>query len=229
MINCILIDDEPFARENLKEFIARIPNLNLLGSFGDPLQALEFIDDDIDLIFSDIQMPELDGISFLKTLKRRPAVVLITGHPDFALDGFELDVVDYILKPFGFDRLVKAVNKAKRSLHSHQDDFFKKDYITVQDGHKTFMVAFDEIVYVEGLEDYVKIITTRKPYVSKQTMKHLQTILPPSFIRIQKSYIVNVNCIDSIGASEITLKHGTEKLPIGLKYRDSFYLRLGIT
>lgn len=228
MIRCILIDDEPFAREALDEYIQRIPNLNLMGSFEDPLEALEFMDENpVDLIFSDIQMPDMDGISFLRSLENPPQVIFVTGHPSFAVESFELDVLDYILKPYSLERLLKAVNKAKAVIKPAQE-IATKDYLTVQEGYKTFLVQFGDICFIEGLHDYVKVVTNEKTYIVKQTMRSSEASLPSNFIRIQKSYIVNLHYIESVSSCQVTLKAISEKLPIGLTYRDEFYKKVGV-
>jgi len=229
-INCILIDDEPLARETLEEYIVKVPYLNLLGSFDDPLEAMDIINrKSINLIFSDIQMPEIDGISFLKSLKNPPFIIFITAHSSFAVEGFELDVLDYIIKPFPFERFLKAANKAQKAVESSEKGLLKNEYLPINDGHKTFLVRFADIYYVQGWEDYIKIHTAEKIYIVKKTMKTIEQDLDSNaFVRVQKSYIVNIKYIKIVDAINITLTISDTLLPIGLQYRGGFYKKLGI-
>jgi len=231
-INCILIDDEPFARETLEEYISKVPYLNLLDSFDDPLEAMTIINSQtVDLIFSDIQMPEMDGISFLKSLRNPPFIIFITGHPGFAVEGFELDILDYIIKPFSFERFLRSANKAQKTieLNSMNIDDSKKEYFPIFDGHKTFLVKHKDIYCIQGQEDYLRVKTIEKEFMIKKTMKEMENSLPSeSFIRIQKSYIVNINYIKFFDAVEVALVVPDHTLPIGLKYRDAFLKKLNI-
>lgn len=233
IINCILIDDEPFARETLEDYISKVPYLNLLDSFDDPLEAMAIINSQtVDLIFSDIQMPEMDGISFLKSLRNPPFIIFITGHPGFAVEGFELDILDYIIKPFSFERFLKSVNKAQITieLNSKRNDDSTKEYFPIFDDHKVFLVKHKDIYCIQGQEDYLKIKTVEKQFMVKKTMKDFEKSLPSeSFVRIQKSYIVNINFIKYFDAVELTLTVPGHVLPIGLKYRDQFFKKLNVT
>src|SRR5690606_7556871 len=157
IINCILIDDEPLAWETLEEYISKVPYLKLLDSFDDPLEAMAIINSQaVDLIFSDIQMPEMDGISFLKSLRNPPFIIFITGHPGFAVEGFELDILDYIIKPFSFERFLRSANKAQKAIGSNKKiEDLPIEYIPISDGHKTFLVRHKDIYCIQGQEDYL--------------------------------------------------------------------------
>lgn len=231
IINCIVIDDEPLARETLEEYILKVPFLKLIGSFDDPLEAIAIINSQtVDLIFSDIQMPEMDGISFLKSLRNPPFIIFITGHPGFAVEGFELDIMDYILKPFSFERFLRAAIKVQRVIESNKSDDLDKEYFPISDGHKTFLVKHKDIYCVEGNEDYLKVKTQEKEFLIKKTMKEMQNSLPAeAFIRIQKSYIVNINYIKFFDATKLTLTVDGPTIPIGLKYREAFLKKLNVT
>jgi len=229
-INCILIDDEPLARETLEEYIQKVPYLKLLGSFDHPLDAMSIINSQVvNLIFSDIEMPEMDGISFLRSLRNPPFVIFITAHRGFAIEGFELDILDYILKPFSFERFLKATNKAQKAIESHERGSLKLDYFPINDGHKTVLVRYSDVFYIQGYEDYIKIKTSERELTVRKTMKTVEQDLPPEqFVRIQKSYIVNIGYIKNIDATKVTLTVLDIVLPLGLQYRDAFYQRLGI-
>lgn len=229
-ITCILIDDEPLARETLEEYIAKVPYLQLVGSFSHPLEAVKIINSQaVNLIFSDIEMPEMDGISFFKSLKNPPFVIFITAHPGFAIEGFELDILDYILKPFSFERFLKATNKALKAIESNEKGSLRQDYFTIADGHKTVLIRYSDVFYIQGYEDYIKINTSEKEHLIRKRMKTITQYLPSEqFVRIHKSYIVNVSFIKNIDATKVTLTVSNITLPLGLQYRDDFYQKLGI-
>jgi len=229
-MNCILIDDEPLARETLEEYLSQIDNVQIKGSFEDPLGAMEYLrKNSIDLIFSDIKMPEMSGISFLRSLESPPLVVFITAHPDFAVEGFELDVLDYILKPYSFNRLLKSVNKAQEILDHTNIHGFNNQYMKIKDRNKTLFVKYNDIHYIEGMKDYVRIINNDKTIVAMYTMKELEKTLPASkFIRIQKSFIINIEMIKSVDKIKVLLKQDNKEIPIGLQYRNAFFKKLKI-
>lgn len=230
MINCLIIDDEPLARETLEDYIVRIPFVNLLGSFEDPMEAMEVISSTkVDLVFSDIQMPEITGISFLKSLKQPPLFIFVSGHPVYAAESYELDVVDYIVKPFSFERLLKSVNKARASLASGQDDLLFKEYFTIKDRTRNVVVRYEEIHYLEGCKDYVIVATSEKEHMVLDTMKHMESVLPKkTFLRVQKSYIVNLAYVKAVSPTTVIMKGSIKDIPIGLQYRDNLYKMLDI-
>ena len=232
-IKCLLIENDGPAREKLEGYIRKFPFLKLRGSFHDPLETMDILNNEvIDLIFSDIQMPEMNGTSFLRALKNPPYVIFITAHADYAIEAFELDVLDYILKPYAFERFLKAVNKAKNIISLNKNNkqpVIQKDYMAVKDRHKTLLIKFIDIYYVEGMKDYVKIITDEKGIISLYTMKEMETLLPASkFLRVQKSYIVNLDYIKSLEATKAILKTSGTEIPIGLQYRDAVYEKFDI-
>jgi len=229
-LNCAIIEDEPLARNLMVEYVKKVPSLNLIEAFSNPLAALETLRSaSIDILFLDVQMPEITGISLLKILKKRPLVVLTTAYSQYALEGYELDVADYLLKPITFERFLKSVDKITQRLEStptvqqpaaepsHQSPSF----IFVKDGTKLVKVKLDEILYIEGLKDYVTIHTISQKIVTLQRLKTLEEQLPASqFIRIHNSYIVAPGAIDTIQKNEVQIKGTT--LPIGDTYRKSF-------
>lgn len=225
MINCVIIDDEPFARNLLSDYIDKVPYLNLKDSFSSGLLALEMLNDEkIDLLFLDIQMPDINGIEFLKSLKEAPKVIFTTAHAEFALEGYELDVLDYLLKPFDFPRFLKAVEKASKyqSKSSNSEEKNQSKYILVKDGYNLVKVSLKDILYIKGLKDYVQIVTTKKRIVSLQTLKDLSESLPGEmFFRVHNSYIVGLDHISLIEKNQI--KVHDDSIPIGSTFKKHFF------
>jgi two-component system, LytTR family, response regulator len=235
-ISCMIVEDEPLARNLLTQYISKVPYLQLVKACPSPLEALEALrEQSIDLLFSDIQMPELTGISLLKILPKRPLVIFTTAYSEYALEGYELDVVDYLLKPITLERFLKAVekvvqrlNQAKSQETNYQEVESKdtknensQNYIFVKDGTKLVKVKLHEILYIEGLKDYVIIYTTHQKIVTLQRMKTLEAELPANqFSRIHNSYIVSIDAIDAIEKEKVQV--GKVFLPISDTYRKSF-------
>lgn len=226
-MNTIIVDDEPLAQDVLETYIEKIPELNLIGKCNNALEANEVLkSESIDLIFLDIQMPQLTGIDFLKTLSKPPMVIFTTAYPNYALDGFELNALDYLLKPISLERFMKAVNKALeqfelQSRESGEED--DPDFIFVKADKKLVKVKYDDILYIEGLKDYVIIRMDADRVITLQTMKSLESKMPQDrFKRIHRSYIVNLDRINAIVGNmvEVIEKKETKHLPIGKNYRD---------
>lgn len=229
-LNCVIIEDEPLARNLMVEYVKKVPTLNLLNAFSNPLEALEALRPlSVDVLFLDVQMPELTGISLLKVLKNKPLVVLTTAYSEYALEGYELDVADYLLKPITFERFLKCVDKITQRLDAESKPVSNGEpstpstppFVFVKDGTKLVKVRLDEIRYVEGLKDYVTIHTPTQKIITLQRMKALEEQLPADkFIRIHNSYIVALDAIDVIQKNEVQI--GPVSLPIGDTYRKSF-------
>jgi len=228
-LNCVIIEDEPLARNLITEYVKKVPSLNLLNAFSNPLEALEALRTlSVDILFLDVQMPEITGISLLKVLKKRPLVVLTTAYSEYALEGYELDVADYLLKPITFERFLKSVDKIMLRLEADpkpvvmaSETIGSPAFVFVKDGTKLVKVRLDEILYVEGLKDYVTIHTSSQKITTLQRMKALEEQLPADkFIRIHNSYIVALDAIDVIQKNEVSI--GSVSLPIGDTYRKSF-------
>ncbi|MFQ5445437.1 MAG: LytR/AlgR family response regulator transcription factor [Saprospiraceae bacterium] len=231
-IRCLVVDDEELARTLLENYIGRIPHLELTGKCKDPLEAMAALNDGpADLMFLDIQMPGLTGVEFLKSLKTRPLVIFTTAYPDYALEGYALDVVDYLLKPFSFERFVQAVNKAAGllTLRSGQQAWPNdageeeatptRDYILVKAGYKIHRLRFDDILFIQSMREYVAYHTPKGRILSLNSLKSLEEELPENrFLRIHKSYIVAVDKIDTLEGNMVHV--GKEKLPIGASYRE---------
>lgn len=232
MIRCLIIDDEPLAIDILSDYISKINELALVKTFENPLDALSLLNEgNIDLVFLDVQMPQLSGIQFLKIAQDKCKVILTTAYPQYALDGFNLDVVDYLLKPIAFERFYKAVQKFMGSLASPlantatQQNEGNKDFIFVKTEHKIQKVNINEICYIEGLKDYISIYTPTDRIITLQNMKKMEEVLPAhNFMRVHKSYIVAINKIDSIERGRILI--ADKVIPIGDTYRECFFERI---
>lgn len=230
-MNCIIIDDEPLAREGMQMLIAKTPNLNLLGSFGTTFDATEILKSKtIDLIFLDINMPEMNGLDFVKTLTQSPMIIFATAYPQYAIDSYELDAIDYLLKPIRFDRFAKAVNKAQdylslldtKDVNENVIQSVESEFIFVKADKKLFKIFFEDILYIEGLKDYVIIHIQNKKIMTAMNLKTIFDQLPNAkFSRISKSYIVNYNHISSIDTFNVYMKNDTE-LPLGNSFKDDF-------
>ncbi|MDZ7645982.1 MAG: LytTR family DNA-binding domain-containing protein [Cytophagales bacterium] len=230
-LNCVIIEDEPLARNLLTDYVKKVPSLNLVNAFSNPLEALEALRTlSVDILFLDVQMPEITGITLLKVLKNRPMVVLTTAYSEYALEGYELDVADYLLKPITFERFLKSVDKITQRLeseapvmtsaHTNQQER-TSPFVFVKDGTKLVKVWLDEIRYVEGLKDYVTIHTKDQKITTLQRMKALEEQLPADqFIRIHNSFIVALAAVDVIQKNEVMI--GEVTIPIGDTYRKAF-------
>ncbi|MFZ2340545.1 MAG: LytTR family DNA-binding domain-containing protein [Bacteroidales bacterium] len=228
MIRTIAVDDEPLALQLVTGYIKKTPGLEFAGSFDNPQEALEFvISEKVDLIFIDIQMPDLTGIEFTRALTGGPRVVFTTAYEKYALEGFKLDVVDYLLKPFSYEEFLKAVGKAARLIRIEQGEQERvesnSEFLFLKSDYKIRRINFNDILYIEGLKDYVKVYTagTSKPVLSLITMKLLEAKLPPAkFMRVHRSFIVNLERIETIERSRIIF--GKTYIPVSEQYKDKF-------
>jgi DNA-binding LytR/AlgR family response regulator len=219
ILSCIIIDDEPLARKGLVEYIQDVDFLELAGEFDNPLKAMELLTrQKIDLIFLDIQMPKITGLDFLKNLSNPPFVIFTTAYPQYAVTGFELNAVDYLLKPFSFDRFWKAVMKVNSLAGSSKQPAdtpgaATEDHIFIKSDNRLVKIFYDDILFVEALQNYVAIHTSSKKYITYLTIKSVEDNLPANlFLKIHKSYIVSLARIDSIEGNEIRV--GQHSLPI---------------
>lgn len=220
-LKCIAIDDEPLALELLKQYIARVPELQLVQTFDDAISGGEFLrETTIDLLFIDINMPDITGIELVRSLKNKPATIFTTAYKKFALEGFELEAVDYLLKPISFERFLKAV---QRVIDFHSVRSLAKanasEHFFVRSEYRMVKIIVEDIEYIEGLEDYIKIhLVNNKPVLTLMTLKSVLEKLPEEkFKRIHRSYIIPVNKVRSIINRKITLLNGTE-LPVSDSY-----------
>jgi DNA-binding LytR/AlgR family response regulator len=230
MMRCVIIDDEPIARQGLKEYIQDVDFLQLAAEFDNPLKAAGVLmTEKIDLLFLDIQMPRMTGMEFLKTLAHPPLVIFTTAYPQYAVEGFEQNAIDYLLKPFSFERFWKAVLKA-RSMHETimQPAALppaEPDYFFIKSDNKLIKIAYDEILFVEALQNYVAVHTADKKYITYLTFRSIEEHLPaPRFIRTHKSYIVAAAKVESIEGNDI--KIGSHHIPISRTERETVLQQL---
>jgi DNA-binding LytR/AlgR family response regulator len=229
-INCIIIDDEPLARKGLKEYIADIDFLNLIGEYDNALKAAEQIGrGEVQLLFLDIQMPKITGLDFFKTLQQAPPVIFTTAYHKYALDGFELNALDYLVKPVSFERFLKAAMRAKEFYEVRQvnsnDKPTEADHFFIKADNKLVRLNYDEILFAEALQNYVVIHTTEKKYITYLTFKSVEEYLPASlFVKVHKSYIVSAGKIESIEGNEIRI--GTHNIPISRNLKDEVMEKL---
>jgi len=227
-IKCAIVDDEAIAIAVIERLLNKLPDIEVVASCQSAVEAYDMLKKKhIDLLFLDVEMPELTGIDFLKTLHNPPQVIITSANKDFALDGFELNVLDYILKPVTLERLLKAIDKYENTLSTptlKKEDISKhvnpNEYIYVKENKKMVKILIDHIEYLESIKDYVRIITTRKKVVTKQLLSYFEEKLPSDkFIRIHRSIIVALGHIESYSSSSVDVA-GIE-LPIGRSYKDS--------
>jgi two-component system LytT family response regulator len=235
-LRCIVIDDEPIGKEVIVDFVKTIPFLELQASYDDPIDALTYLQShEVDIIFSDINMPKINGIDLIRSLIKPPAIIFITAHRDFALEGFENGVVDYLVKPVAYNRFIKAVNRAKERIKlSHKEEAIfpdiqnKVDRIFIKVNGKLVKVILDNILYVEALGDYLKIVTDTESFTTLATLKSMETILvPPKFFRVQRSFIVKITLIKSVSGNVIEMNNGKD-ITIATTKKDELFSLLGI-
>ncbi len=221
MLRCLIVDDEPSARHILSWYIHEVPQLQAIGECHDALEAIEFLrDQPVDLLFLDIHMPRLSGISFLKSSPHPPAVILTTAYDEYALEGYELDIVDYLLKPFSFERFLKAVTKAEKRLVPSQN----QNYLVVRADKKTFKISYDDILFIESLGDYVTIHTMTLKLTTYETLKNLEEKLPARrFIRIHKSFLISLDKADYMEGNIFVIQG--HEIPIGATYKEEVVSR----
>jgi DNA-binding LytR/AlgR family response regulator len=224
-LNCIIVDDEPLAIEILESYVAKVEQLKLVGTFRNAVSAFTFLQQhQVDLIFLDIQMPKLSGIDFLKTLKRPPKVIFTTAFRDYALQGFELEIVDYLLKPIPFERFLKAVAKvlhqpAHPSAPVAKQETSPDNYVYFKVDKKMIKTRMADVLYIESIKDYVKVKTPEKEIVTQQKISYLEESLPQEqFLRIHRSFIVNLEKIDAYSATDVEI--GKHSIPIGRNYKN---------
>lgn len=224
MIKCLIVDDEPLSRDVMTTYCNDHPDLEIVGTCKDAFEAMKVLGEvQVDLMFLDVNMPKLSGVNFYKSLNQKPMVVFATAYPEFAVDGFELDATDYLLKPFSFERFVKAINKVKEKAGPSSGS---DDYILLKADRKMHKVNFSEILFFEALGDYVKVHLRDKVLIVTTTLKKLLEELPTAaFIRTHKSFIVSKNKIEFWEGNQIQIV--SHKVPIGQAYREEVLKQLG--
>jgi len=220
-MKCVIVDDEPLAITVIEGYLKKIPYIEIVGKFDNAIPVYQFLkENEVDLLLLDIEMPNISGVEFLKSLTNAPSVIFTTANKNYAIEGFELNVEDYILKPISFNRLLTAVNriydKVKDTKLNKADN---KDFLYLKENKKMVKVYFKNILYMESIKDYVKVVTTCKTVITKQQLNYFETILEnKKFLRIHRSFIVSTDKIDSYSLSGIDV--GSTELPIGRKYKD---------
>jgi DNA-binding LytR/AlgR family response regulator len=221
-VNCILIDDEPFALNILEDDLSSFANIQILAKFSSPTDVFHFLDkNEVDLIFLDIQMPEMLGTEFIRRLKKVPMVIFTTAYQQYAVEGFELNAIDYLVKPIRKERLEAALVKVENQLNliNKINDDFSKNFIILNIEYQKVKIYYDEIIYVEGLKDYVKIYLENRlyPLLTRSNLKGMELKLPPTlFARIHNSYVVNIKKVTSYNQAKVLV--GNTELPVGSKY-----------
>jgi len=219
MIRCIIVDDEPLSRDVLRSYVDDHESLELVGECVDALEAGKVLrDSEVHLMFLDINMPKISGINFYKGLSEKPAVIFTTAYPNYAVEGFEVNAVDYLVKPFGFDRFYVAVEKVLNLVSKSSKEAI--EFITVKVDKKLFKIQLSNIRYIESIGDYAKIHTNNKVLITSDTLKKFVEILPQQqFVRIHKSYIISLDSLDYVEGNQVCI--GDVKIPVGKAYRDS--------
>ena len=231
-IQCLIVDDEKIARDILEIHLSKIKNITLAGSCKDALEAFQIINSQpIDLIFLDINMPEISGLSFAKTIKRNCKIIFTTAYREYAIDGFDLQAVDFLLKPISFERLLQAVNKYLEEntdpivLIQNKIEIESSDYFFVRSDRKMVKISFDEILYIESISDYVKIHLANKTVVTRETITNIEVKLPQKdFLRVHRSYIVSLTHIESFSNEDVFIKN--HEIPISRSYKTEVMNRL---
>jgi two-component system, LytTR family, response regulator len=226
VINCLLIDDEPLALQLLEDYVNKTPYLRLAGKFEEPMQALAVVESrEIDLLFLDIKMPDISGIDFFKSLSYKPEVIFTSAYSEYAIDCFELKAMDYLLKPFSFEKFLGACNRVKDYLDLKSSKTIKtSDYFFINAAHKLHKIFYDDILYLEGLKDYTKIhlASGNNPLIILHNLKYFEDLLPSSeFIRIHRSYIISLGKLVTVSRKSVTIQ--SHELPVSDNYRDGFF------
>lgn len=227
---CIIVDDEPLSQDVLKKYIADTPMVELVAVCSDAFEANQIIaSNDIQVIYLDINMPKLSGISFAKTMIKPPLLIFTTAYPEYAIEGFEVDAIDYLVKPFSYERFLKATNKAIEKINLSQlKNVVSDSFILLKSDKKVFKINYDDIHYLQSYGDYIKVFTNEKCLIVHDTFKNIQEQLPIQFFqRIHKSYIVALDRIKYIEGNQIKICE--ELLPIGLNFKDELLKRLNKT
>lgn len=230
IMNCIIVDDEPLAREAIEMLIEKTQNLKLVGSFNSVITASKFmLDNSVDLVFLDIQMPGMNGIEFAKTISQETFVIFTTAFSEFATESYEVDAIDYLIKPIKLERFRKGVDKArmyakllKKENSTHNIEQITDDYFFIKADRKIIKVYFDDLLFIEGLKDYVVMHTETQKIITAMNIKTIHEQLPKNrFVRVSKSYIINAKKIDSVDNNTVYI--GKNEIPIGNIYRDFFF------
>jgi DNA-binding LytR/AlgR family response regulator len=224
-INCIVVDDTPLAVEKLEGFIRQVPHLNLLKSFNNGIEAISFIKTNpVGLVFLDIQMEQFSGLQFLESLQHPPRIIIVSAYSQYAVSGFDHSVTDYLLKPYSFERFLKAIDKVE----TDEGNQPQNEYMFVKTEYRMERISFSDILYIEGQGAYLRIVTQKGKIMTLQSFQNMESMLPQdNFIRIHKSFIIAMNKIESIERNRVRI--GAAYIPVGLSYREKFMKKLNIS
>lgn len=228
MIRCAIVDDEPLARDILEVYVKENANLELVALCKNAKEVLALLEvEQIDLLFLDIQMPDISGMNLAKSLQNPPYIVFTTAYDKYAVDGFEVNAVDYLLKPISPERFNKSVEKVQYLIETRPQTNQKEEFIFVRADYQDVKVMFDDILYVEGLKDYVRIVTNEKRIITLTNIKGMYAKLPQDkFARVHKSFIVAIDKVNSVKGSSLVI--GNKEIPVGLTFRDNFKKMMGL-
>ena len=227
---CIVIDDEPIAVKVIQEHLEKFENINCVKGFTKAIDAIEILNkENIDLLFLDINMPGISGIEFLKSLTNPPKVIFTTAYRNFAVDAFELDAIDYIVKPISFERFLKSINKFLSQIHTHieteRNIVGSKEYIVLKSDKKNYKIKFSDILFIESLDNYIKVITSDLSIICYESLSNIEKLIPVSeFLRIHRSYIINMSKVDVFTSAFVEI--GNRRLTIGRNYKDEVAKKL---
>ena len=231
-LSCLIVEDEPLSQDILKKFVEDTPMLRLSGICSDALEAIEFMNGhQVDLLFFDINMPRLSGINFTRSMEHPPMIIFTTAYAEYVVEGFELDAVDYLLKPIAFERFIKAVNKAvehKLALKSiekikKEDNMGEAGYLMIKSDKKMYKIDMVNIIYVQSIGDYVKIFTKEKAIIASETLKNMEELLKGHCLRVHKSYLISIGAINYVEGNQVKVQD--QMNPIGHKYREELFKR----
>lgn len=229
-LRCVIVDDEPLSIEVMESYLKKIPNVEVVATFNDAISVMPILNElDVDFLFLDIEMPKISGIDFLRSISNPPMVIITSANKNYAIEGFELNVVDYLLKPITMEKVVRAINKiiekkSKKTLPPQPVD--PSEYLFLKENKKMIRLNICDIQYLESVKDYVKVVTPGKTVVTKQNLSHFEQILNPSdFVRVHRSFIVAISHIDAFTSASIEI--GKIEIPIGRLFKDEALKRLG--
>jgi DNA-binding LytR/AlgR family response regulator len=231
-INCIVIDDEIPAIQQMEDYISRVPFLNLMKSFNNAIEPITFLqNNEVDVIFLDIEMEGFTGLQLIKALKNRPQIILTTAYDQYAIKAFDLNVADYLLKPISFERFIQSIDKifdlfSKTRQIENKGKQYKRDYFFIKTEYRMQRIDFDDILFIEGMKEYLRIHTKKERIMTLRNFKNMEEMLPSeNFIRVHKSYMVAINKIESVEKNRITI--GESLIPISETYSQAFFMVLG--
>lgn len=225
MYKCLIVDDEPIARQILTEYLAELSDVKIVEQLKNAIEVTDFLENNrVDILFLDINMPRLSGVQLLKNLKNPPLVIFTTAYSEYAVEAFELEAFDYLVKPIAFDRFLKAMNNAKKRLKEQKGSTEVPKLFTIKENKRIYKVNFEEIYLLQAYGDYVRIYTSEKKYVTKGKLSLVKSSLPDNFLQVHRSYIINLNHLKYVEGNMVQI--ATESVPVSLSFREALMKRL---